>query len=117
MSLEFGHECFGLLRHHSCRSLGLDHARAGRVPWTPFSGAVSAQISRPFVPSGSLELAPGITYTQGTMRTSGKLPQSVRVATIDPRVPTVRIRSLLSNDAVPLVSVPVSWHSASPPRT
>ncbi len=71
------------------------------VALTPFSGAVSAQISRPFVPSGSVELAPGITYTQGTMRTSGKLPQSVRVATIDPRVPTVRIRSLLSNDAVP----------------
>jgi uncharacterized protein YigE (DUF2233 family) len=71
------------------------------VALTPFAGAVRAQISQPFTPSGSVELAPGILFTQGTMRTAGRLPQMVRVATIDPRVPTARIRSLLSNDAVP----------------
>jgi hypothetical protein len=70
------------------------------IALTAFAGGVRAQISQPFSPSGSVELAPGIVYTQGAMRTSGKLPQVVRVATIDPRVPSVRIRSLLSNDLV-----------------
>ncbi len=81
------------------RSIGLTVGLA--VALTPFAGAVRAQISQPFTPSGSVELAPGILFTQGTMRTAGRLPQMVRVATIDPRVPTARIRSLLSNDSVP----------------
>lgn len=70
------------------------------IALTPFAGGVHAQISSPFKPSAAFELAPGITFSQGRMRTAGRLPQMVRVATIDPRVPSVRIRSLLSNDLV-----------------
>jgi hypothetical protein len=63
------------------------------------SGA-QARITSPFEPASTIELAPGLTYSQGTMRTGSGLPQSVRVGTVDPAQPSVRIRSLLSNDLV-----------------
>jgi hypothetical protein len=59
-----------------------------------------ARITTPFTPSSSIELAPGVTYTQGTLRTDGGLIQSVRVATVEPASGSVRVRSLLSNDLV-----------------
>jgi hypothetical protein len=64
------------------------------------SGVAQAGITRPFSPSSTIQLAPGISYQKGTMRTTGGSPQSVRVATVDPEHPGVRLRSLLSNDLV-----------------
>ncbi len=58
-----------------------------------------ARIITAFKPSSVIELGPGVSYRVGTMRTDGGI-QSVRVATIDPSNPAVRIRSLLSNDRV-----------------
>jgi hypothetical protein len=66
----------------------------------PLAAGTQARISRPFTPTSTMELAPGIGYSQGRMRTAGRLLQSVRVATVDPRLPSVRMRSLLSNDLV-----------------
>jgi hypothetical protein len=63
--------------------------------------AVQAKGPRPFTPTSTLELSPGISYTKGKMRTGRSgLVQSVRVATIWPMHPSVRLRSLLSNDLV-----------------
>jgi hypothetical protein len=63
--------------------------------------AVGARIRTPFTPTSTIELSPGITYSKGTMRTGwGYLIQSVRVATVWPDHPSVRLRSLLSNDLV-----------------
>lgn len=64
------------------------------------AGPAQAGISKPFTPSATLELSPGISYSKGTMRTAGTLIQSVRVATVWPNHPSVRLRSLLSNDKV-----------------
>jgi large repetitive protein len=64
------------------------------------AGPVEAGISKPFKPSATIELSPGISYSKGTMRTAGTLIQSVRVATVWPADPSVRLRSLLSNDKV-----------------
>ncbi|HKZ92797.1 MAG TPA: phosphodiester glycosidase family protein [Candidatus Limnocylindrales bacterium] len=66
-----------------------------------FAAGTQAQIRKPFAPSSTIELSPGISYTKGSMRTGrGNLIQSVRVATIWPNNPSVRLRSLLSNDRV-----------------
>jgi hypothetical protein len=60
-----------------------------------------ARIRTPYVPTSTVELAPGISYSKGTMRTGRKdFIQSVRVATVRPDHPSVRLRSLLSNDLV-----------------
>jgi hypothetical protein len=62
---------------------------------------VGARIRTPFTPTSTIELSPGISYSTGTMRTGwGYLIQSVRVATVWPGHPSVRLRSLLSNDLV-----------------
>jgi hypothetical protein len=58
-----------------------------------------AGITRPFTAATTIDLADGIRYQQGTMRTNGGR-QSVRVATVDPSHPGVRLRSLLSNRLV-----------------
>jgi hypothetical protein len=66
-----------------------------------FAPAVGARIRTPFTPISTIELSPGITYSKGTMRTGwGSLIQSVRVVTVWPSHPAVRLRSLLSNDLV-----------------
>ncbi len=63
--------------------------------------AVGARIRTPYTPTSTIELSPGITYSKGTMRTGWRyLVQSVRVATVWPAHPAVRLRSLLSNDLV-----------------
>lgn len=60
---------------------------------------VQAGITRPFSAASTVQLADGIRYQKGTMRTDGGI-QTVRVATVDPTNPNVRLRSLLSNDLV-----------------
>jgi hypothetical protein len=68
---------------------------------TAFATAVQAKPAKPFTPTSYIDLSPGISYTKGTMRTGRSgLIQSVRVATIWPTNPSVRLRSLLSNDLV-----------------
>jgi len=68
---------------------------------TAIAMPVGARIRSPFTPTSHVELSPGITYTKGKMRTGWRqYPQSVRVATIWPKHPSVRLRSLLSNDLV-----------------
>jgi hypothetical protein len=63
--------------------------------------AVHAKSAMPFTPTSSIDLSAGISYTKGKMRTGRKgLLQSVRVATVWPMHPSVRLRSLLSNDLV-----------------
>ena len=60
-----------------------------------------ARIRTPFTATSTIELSPGISYTKGTMRTGWRNHiQSVRVATVTPAHPSVRLRSLLSNDLV-----------------
>ena len=60
-----------------------------------------ARIRTPFTPTSTIELSPGISYTKGTMRTGWRnFIQSVRVVTVTPTHPSVRLRSLLSNDLV-----------------
>ena len=60
-----------------------------------------ARIRTPFTPTSTIELSPGISYTKGTMRTGWRNHiQSVRVATVTSAHPSVRLRSLLSNDLV-----------------
>jgi hypothetical protein len=65
------------------------------------SAATAAHTRTPFTPQSTVELSPGISFTRGTMRTGswGRI-QSVRVATVWPSHPEVRLRSLLSNDVV-----------------
>jgi hypothetical protein len=67
---------------------------------TSFATTAQAAITKPFEPTSSLQLSPGIDYAQGTMRTTGGLRQSVRVATIEPWLSSVRLKSVLSNDKV-----------------
>lgn len=60
-----------------------------------------ARIRTPYTPTSTIELSPGISYTKGTMRTGWRNHiQSVRVVTVTPAHPSVRLRSLLSNDLV-----------------
>jgi hypothetical protein len=55
----------------------------------------------PFLPESTIELSPGISFTRGVMRTGKRgVLQSVRVATVWPQDPSVRLRSVLSNDLV-----------------
>jgi hypothetical protein len=63
--------------------------------------ATHAHAPSPFIPQSTVQLSSGITFTRGTMRVgnSGRI-QSVRVATVWPSDPSVRLRSLLSNDLV-----------------
>lgn len=81
-------------------SISLGLALAATVAMGAYGGAAEAAISRAFKPGSTITLAPGIEYSKGTMRTSGGLPQSVRVATVDPEHPDVRLRALLSNGLV-----------------
>ena len=68
---------------------------------TAIATVTEARIREPFSPTMTIELSPGISYSRGTMRTGwGNLIQSVRVATVWPHHPSVRLRSLLSNDLV-----------------
>jgi hypothetical protein len=66
---------------------------------TMLTVGAQASITRPFSAASTIELARGIRYQQGTMRTTSGI-QSVRVATIDPSDRLVRLRALLSNDRV-----------------
>ncbi len=65
-----------------------------------FAAAAEASITRPFKPSSTVSLAPGIQYQVGTMKTTGGLRQSVRVATVEPLRDGVQLMSVLSNDRV-----------------
>jgi hypothetical protein len=68
---------------------------------TLLASPAAARIRTPYSPTTSIELSPGISYSQGTMRTGWRdFIQSVRVATVQPEHPSVRLRSLLSNDLV-----------------
>jgi hypothetical protein len=62
--------------------------------------SASAGIVEPFQPHSTITLAPGIEFAVGSMRTSGNLPQSVRVATVETRRSDVALKSVLSNDLV-----------------
>ena len=67
---------------------------------TSLMASVEAGITRRFSASSTIDLADGIRYQKGTMRTTGG-SQAVRVATVDPTHPELcRLRSLLSNDLV-----------------
>ena len=66
----------------------------------PFASAADAAITRPFTPRATMNLAPGITFQSGTMRTTGGRPQQVRVGIVDPHNEQVRLKALLSNDLV-----------------
>ncbi len=65
-----------------------------------FASAAEASITRPFKPSSTVVLAPGIQYQVGTMKTTGGRRQSVRVATVEPLLDGVQLMSVLSNDRV-----------------
>ena len=67
---------------------------------SPLAQVAMAAVTQPYSPSSTSNLSPGIEYSVGTMRTTGGRIQSVRVGTIDPAHPAVRLRSLLSNDLV-----------------
>jgi hypothetical protein len=66
----------------------------------PLTSAVQAGITKPFQPTNTIELSPGVTFEVGTMKTTGGRPQSVRVATVDADHPQVQLKALLSNNAV-----------------
>ncbi len=65
-----------------------------------FASPADAAITRPFTPRSTTALAPGITFQNGTMRTTGGRPQQVRVGIVDPHNEQVRLKALLSNDLV-----------------
>ena len=67
---------------------------------TSFATTAQAAITKPFEASSTLQLSPGIDYAKGTMRTTGGRRQSVRVATIEPWLPSIRLKSVLSNNKV-----------------
>jgi hypothetical protein len=71
------------------------------MTFVAMGAATQAHAPSPFAPQSTVQLSPGITFTRGTMRTGnwGRL-QSVRVVTVWPNDPSVRLRSLLSNDLV-----------------
>ena len=81
------------------RRLALATALAMLVA-VPFASAAEAGITTSFKPDSTVQLAPGVTYKVGKMRTTGGLPQSVRVATVDPTHPGVQLKALLSNNKV-----------------
>lgn len=64
-----------------------------------------ARIITAFKPSSVIELGPGVSYRVGTMRTDGGI-QSVRVATIDPSNPVVRVAPCSPMTASWVVSCP-----------
>lgn len=64
---------------------------------TPLVG--QAGLTSPYVRKSLVRLAPGITWEKGKARTSSGI-QTVQIGRIDVHEPTVRIRSLLSNDRV-----------------
>lgn len=66
----------------------------------PFTTVAEAAIKVPFRAQMSAELSPGITFQQGTMKTTGGRIQSVRVGVVDPKNESVRMKALLSNDRV-----------------
>ena len=66
----------------------------------PFGSTAQAGITQPFSPKNTASLSPGVTFKGGTMKTTGGRPQSVRVAVVDPRNPQVKLKALLSNNAV-----------------
>jgi hypothetical protein len=82
----------GSLTRISVLALGL------AVVASPFGPTTDAAITRPFQAKSTVVLSPGIEYSVGTMKTTGGRRQSVRVATIDPSDPGVKLRALLSND-------------------
>jgi uncharacterized protein YigE (DUF2233 family) len=65
---------------------------------SPFSSTAQAGITSPFKAKSTFDLAPGVEYAVGTMKTTGGRRQSVRVVTVDPSHPEVKLRALLSND-------------------
>lgn len=66
----------------------------------PLTSAAQAGISKPFTPTNTIDLSPGVTFKVGTMKTTGGRPQSVRVATVDADHPQAQLKALLSNNAV-----------------
>ncbi len=75
-------------------------ALALSVAVVPLATGVQAGITKPFTPGVTIKLSPGVTYQNGSVRTTGNRPQSVRVATIETTHPRVRMKSVLSNDRV-----------------
>jgi hypothetical protein len=89
--------------------IALNRSAAGRVAVLtvglallagPFAPVAEASITSPFRAYLSVQLAPGIRFQAGHMTTSGGRPQQVRVATIEPALPNVKMKALLSNDRV-----------------
>jgi hypothetical protein len=66
----------------------------------PFASAAQARITKEFKADSTVAVAPGVTFQVGRMRTTGNRPQSVRVATVDPDHPQVKLKALLSNGKV-----------------
>lgn len=64
------------------------------------ASATEAAITKEFDARSRIALAPGIDLAVGRMTTTGGRPQSVRVATVDPRHEGVHVKSVLSNDRV-----------------
>ncbi len=67
---------------------------------TPFASGAEASITQPYQPRKTVALSPGITYSLGKMKTTGGRRQSVRIAQIETTHPSVRLKSVLSNDRV-----------------
>jgi hypothetical protein len=65
---------------------------------TAFAGGAQAAITKPFSPTSTRQLSPGVEYTVGTAKTSGGRRQSIRVATVDGSHPEAVLKALLSND-------------------
>ena len=66
---------------------------------TPLAAGVEPAAAMRFKPTSTLALAPGVTYQAGRMKVGGRT-SIVRVVTLDPRHPAVRLKALLSNDKV-----------------
>jgi hypothetical protein len=65
----------------------------------PLTSVAEAAVTVPFRAKMSVELSPGVTYQQGTMKTGGR-KSVVRVGIVDPRNPSVKLKTLLSKDRV-----------------
>lgn len=87
-------------RHHHLRpaqrAIGIAFALSALVG----ASVADAGVTVPYTEQSSVTLAPGITHSTGTMRTTGNKKQAVQVGTIDLGHPQVEMRSLLSNDKV-----------------
>ncbi len=66
----------------------------------PLTSVADAAVTVPFRAKMSVQLSPGITFQQGTMKTTGGRKQVVRIGIVDPKNPSVRLKALLSNDRV-----------------